>query len=155
MYINFFFFIIIFTLSREFWSSHMTQSIKKANCGDHIDRISDLPSNVIDGILKHLNIQQLVSTSILSRKWRYMWMSVPELDFSENVFFRFMIDDRIDSVLEILRILCEIWIYYIYHVLSINRAHNAAHACMRAHIYLYLNLVLLLGKNPNFNGDSF
>ncbi|PNX81097.1 F-box/FBD/LRR-repeat protein [Trifolium pratense] len=84
----------------------MTRSIKKANCGDHIDRISDLPSNVIDGILKHLNIPELVSTSILSRKWRYMWMSVPELVFCEDFVSRF--EDLDDPGPEISRIMTEV-----------------------------------------------
>lgn len=64
----------------------MTQSMEKAECGDHIDRISDVPCNVIDDILKHLHIQDLVRTSILSRNWRYMWISVPQLEFDEKFF---------------------------------------------------------------------
>ncbi|GAU17947.1 hypothetical protein TSUD_330720 [Trifolium subterraneum] len=54
---------------------------KKGNQDDQIDRISDLPSNVIDGILEHLNIRDVVRTSILSTKWRYMWTSAPRLEF--------------------------------------------------------------------------
>ncbi|PNY01613.1 F-box/FBD/LRR-repeat protein [Trifolium pratense] len=87
-------------------SSLMTRSTKKANCGDHIDRISDLPSNVIDGILKDLNISELVSTSILSRNWRYMWMSVPELVFRKDFFSRF--EDLDDLGPEISRIITDI-----------------------------------------------
>jgi hypothetical protein len=56
---------------------------KKANQDDHIDGISDLPCNVIDGILEKLNIRDLVRTSILSTKWRYMWTSVPRLEFGD------------------------------------------------------------------------
>jgi hypothetical protein len=108
MYINFFFlfFITIFTLSREFCSSLMTRSIKEANRVDHIDRISDLPGNVIDVILKHLNIPELVRTSVLSTKWRYMWKSVPELEFCEDFFSRFKYHD--DPDLEISRIITEV-----------------------------------------------
>ncbi|XP_045789589.1 F-box/FBD/LRR-repeat protein At1g13570-like isoform X1 [Trifolium pratense] len=84
----------------------MAQSIKKANHVDHIDRISDLPGNVIDGILKHLNIPDIVSTSILSRKWRYMWMSVPELEFCYECFSRF--EDLDDPGPEISRIITEV-----------------------------------------------
>jgi hypothetical protein len=84
----------------------MTRSIKKANRGDHIDRISYLPGNVIDGIVKHLNIPELLRTSVLSTKWRYMWKSVPELEFSEDFFFR--IDNRFHSVPEILRIIMKV-----------------------------------------------
>jgi hypothetical protein len=59
---------------------------KKANQEDHIDRISDLPCNVIDGILENLNIRDLVRTSILSTKWRYKWTYVPKLVFGMNFF---------------------------------------------------------------------
>ncbi|XP_029125665.1 F-box/FBD/LRR-repeat protein At1g13570 [Cajanus cajan] len=54
--------------------------------GAHIDRISDLPRNLIDVILQHLPIEDLVKTTILSRKWRYMWTSVPQLKFNSNFF---------------------------------------------------------------------
>jgi hypothetical protein len=63
----------------------MTLSNKKAN-HDHIDRISDLPCNVIDDILARLYIKDLVRTSILSKKWRYMWTSVPQLRFDDDFF---------------------------------------------------------------------
>jgi len=53
---------------------------------DHIDRISDLPCNVIDGILSHLDIKELVGTSILSNQWRYKWTFVPRLWFSDDFF---------------------------------------------------------------------
>ncbi|GAU17946.1 hypothetical protein TSUD_330710 [Trifolium subterraneum] len=60
---------------------------KKAHQDDQIDRISDLPSNVIDGILENLDIRDLVRTSILSTKWRYLWTSVPRLEFDIDFFF--------------------------------------------------------------------
>lgn len=63
----------------------MTLSNKKAN-HDHIDRISDLPCNVIDDILARLYIKDLVRTSILSKNWRYMWTSAPQLWFGEDYF---------------------------------------------------------------------
>ncbi|PNX96807.1 F-box/FBD/LRR-repeat protein [Trifolium pratense] len=61
---------------------------------DNIDRISDLPSNVIDGILEHLDIQDQVRTSILSTKWRYLWTSVPQLKFDTNFFDSFQYLDN-------------------------------------------------------------
>lgn len=86
----------------------MTLSKKKANRRDRVDRISDLPCNVIDGIVKHLSIQELVSTSILSRKWRYMWTSVQHepLLFDEDFFSRF--EDLDDPGPEISRIITEV-----------------------------------------------
>lgn len=84
----------------------MTQPYKKDNHGDHMDRISELPGNVIDCILKHLNVQDLVRTSILSRKWRYMWISVPRIEFEEGFYNLF--DDLDDPASEFSRIITEI-----------------------------------------------
>uniref|UniRef100_A0A7N1A954 F-box domain-containing protein n=1 Tax=Kalanchoe fedtschenkoi TaxID=63787 RepID=A0A7N1A954_KALFE len=38
-----------------------------------IDRISDLPSNLLDCILIRMPIRDAVRTSLLSRKWRHRW----------------------------------------------------------------------------------
>ncbi|XP_020206139.1 F-box/FBD/LRR-repeat protein At1g13570 isoform X2 [Cajanus cajan] len=59
---------------------------KKAYLDDYIDRISDLPRNVIGNILQYLPIQEQVRTSILSRKWRHKWASAPQLEFNGNFF---------------------------------------------------------------------
>jgi hypothetical protein len=79
-----------------------------SNRRDRVDRISDLPGNVIDGILKHLNIRERVRTSILSRKWKYMWTSVryEHLLFDKDFFSRF--EDLDDPGPEISRIITEV-----------------------------------------------
>ena len=48
------------------------------------DRISKLPSNIIDDILVRLPIHDAVRTSILSRKWRYKWLTLPQLVFEDS-----------------------------------------------------------------------
>ncbi|CAK8543156.1 unnamed protein product [Lathyrus sativus] len=63
------------------------------------DRISDLPSNVIDGILANLKIRHQVRTSILSTKWRYMWTSAPRLCFDQDFYQRFLDLDDPDAVI--------------------------------------------------------
>ncbi|KAI9077611.1 hypothetical protein K1719_040448 [Acacia pycnantha] len=40
----------------------------------------------MDSIMKNLPIQDAVKTSILSRNWRYMWNSVPRLEFNATFF---------------------------------------------------------------------
>lgn len=45
------------------------------------DAISNLPANVIDSILARLSLRDAVRTSILSREWRYRWISIPKLVF--------------------------------------------------------------------------
>jgi hypothetical protein len=70
---------------------------------DNIDRISDLPDNVIDGILEHLGIKDQVRTSILSKKWRYKWISVPQLEFESDFFGSFHhLDDPFHVVAKVI-----------------------------------------------------
>ncbi|XP_057508192.1 F-box/FBD/LRR-repeat protein At1g13570-like [Actinidia eriantha] len=51
------------------------------------DIISHLPSSVLQEILMFLSIQDAVRTSVLSRKWRYIWAELPQLVF-DDTFFR-------------------------------------------------------------------
>ncbi|RDY09832.1 F-box/FBD/LRR-repeat protein, partial [Mucuna pruriens] len=57
-----------------------------AECGEHIDRISSLPCNIIETILEYMPVEDIIKTSILSRKWRYRWTSVQRLEFTNNFF---------------------------------------------------------------------
>ncbi|PON68674.1 F-box domain containing protein [Trema orientale] len=47
-----------------------------------VDRISTLPNSLIQHILSFLPIFDAVRTSLLSRRWRRMWYSVPTLCFN-------------------------------------------------------------------------
>ncbi|KAF8024306.1 hypothetical protein BT93_F1481 [Corymbia citriodora subsp. variegata] len=49
-----------------------------------LDKISQLPRDVTDQILSRLPIKEAVRTSILSRKWRYKWSSIPQLVFDDQ-----------------------------------------------------------------------
>ncbi|KAK9291411.1 hypothetical protein L1049_019358 [Liquidambar formosana] len=48
------------------------------------DRISNLPDAITDHILSFLPIKSIAQTSVLSKRWRYIWSSFPSLDFSES-----------------------------------------------------------------------
>lgn len=43
------------------------------------DRLSELPRNLIDSILQRLTTRDAARTSILSKNWRYMWSTHPQL----------------------------------------------------------------------------
>ncbi|KAF8407764.1 hypothetical protein HHK36_006900 [Tetracentron sinense] len=49
-----------------------------------MDIISNLPEHVMVMILVHLPIKDAVRTCVLSRKWRYIWPTIPELVFDES-----------------------------------------------------------------------
>jgi hypothetical protein len=52
------------------------------------DRISKLPDAVLNHILSFLPTKHVVATGILSTRWRYLWTSVPNLDFKNSRFIR-------------------------------------------------------------------
>nr|GFA50442.1 hypothetical protein [Tanacetum cinerariifolium] len=52
-----------------------------------LDKYSNLPQNIIENILCLVPIKNAVRTSILSRNWRYNWVTIPKLVFSEKDIF--------------------------------------------------------------------
>ncbi|KAJ0634842.1 putative F-box domain, leucine-rich repeat domain superfamily, F-box-like domain superfamily [Helianthus annuus] len=50
------------------------------------DRLSNLPDDVIHKILSFIGIKQAIETSALSSRWRYVWTSMPYLNFSTKDF---------------------------------------------------------------------
>ncbi|XP_022878378.1 F-box/FBD/LRR-repeat protein At1g13570-like isoform X2 [Olea europaea var. sylvestris] len=50
------------------------------------DRISNLPSGIIDRILEYMSVRDAARTSILSRKWRDFWPMHSKLIFDEHTF---------------------------------------------------------------------
>ncbi|CAH1426985.1 unnamed protein product [Lactuca virosa] len=58
---------------------------KASKCEDGVDLISDMPDSILLLILSGLRLtQEVIRTSILSRRWRYLWTSIPSLD----IFYR-------------------------------------------------------------------
>ncbi|XP_065853047.1 F-box/FBD/LRR-repeat protein At1g13570-like [Euphorbia lathyris] len=54
--------------------------------GSGLDRISDLPSNVIDHILAFLPLKDAVRTSTLSKNWKEKWHTMPHVIVDEDLF---------------------------------------------------------------------
>ncbi|KAF5782324.1 putative F-box domain, leucine-rich repeat domain superfamily, F-box-like domain superfamily [Helianthus annuus] len=57
---------------------------KKMNLEE--DRLSSLPDDLIHDILSFVSIKLAVKTSVLSSRWRYIWTSMPCLNFSSKGF---------------------------------------------------------------------
>ncbi|CAL1392412.1 unnamed protein product [Linum trigynum] len=53
-------------------------------CKSSADRITDLPAHVLNHILVFLPIKDAGKTSVLSRKWRRRWRSIPQLVFDKE-----------------------------------------------------------------------
>ncbi|XP_028806285.1 F-box/FBD/LRR-repeat protein At4g26340-like [Neltuma alba] len=49
-------------------------------------RISDLPEPLLVHILSFLPIKEAVATSLLSKRWRTLWRSLPKLEFDDRNF---------------------------------------------------------------------
>ncbi|KAL0012676.1 hypothetical protein SO802_007784 [Lithocarpus litseifolius] len=51
------------------------------------DRISTLPDSILLSILSFLPTQEAIQTGVLSKRWAYLWTSVPSLSFELEEYF--------------------------------------------------------------------
>ncbi|XP_075082043.1 F-box/FBD/LRR-repeat protein At1g13570-like [Nicotiana tabacum] len=81
----------------------MTDSCKRlAVGGDKLDRLTDLPINVIHQIQDHMSIEDASKMSVLSRAWRYVWASNPKLVFGARFCTKRTPSDTIEIISTIL-----------------------------------------------------
>lgn len=50
-----------------------------------MDRISNLPDDLLVKILRLLPTKDVVATMLLSKSWKFLWTMVPKLDFDDNI----------------------------------------------------------------------
>ncbi|KAF8015617.1 hypothetical protein BT93_H1207 [Corymbia citriodora subsp. variegata] len=66
------------------------------------DRISQLPAHIVGEILSRLPIKEAGRTSVLSRKWRYNWRSLPRLTFDNQCTMRNVHRDPSQNLVKII-----------------------------------------------------
>ncbi|KAL9664108.1 hypothetical protein QQ045_019505 [Rhodiola kirilowii] len=71
---------------------------KKVKKSTMLDRISNLPNDVIDIILSHVPLQVAVKTSTLSRKWRLHWTRAKNLLLNRD-FFDYIYQGQEDEIM--------------------------------------------------------
>ncbi|KAK1425567.1 hypothetical protein QVD17_20921 [Tagetes erecta] len=77
--------------SYQVYTSHQLRSNLIRPCGKmktqclSLDRISTLPDNIIETILTLMPIRDALRTSVLSKKWRCSWQSMPKLVFKDDM----------------------------------------------------------------------
>ncbi|KAK9052830.1 hypothetical protein SSX86_029460 [Deinandra increscens subsp. villosa] len=60
----------------------MDSSHGKLRMNEESDRLSSLPDDLIHKILSFIDIKEAIGTGVLSPRWRFIWTSLPYLDFS-------------------------------------------------------------------------
>lgn len=63
-----------------------------------IDRISELPNAILHHILSFRTTKDAGRTSVLSKRWRYLWVSMPTLYFNQEQF-PVNFQEHVDTVL--------------------------------------------------------
>jgi hypothetical protein len=64
-------------------ASRKRKLLLKEAVEDKEDRISNLPDGILHHILSFLPVKSIAQASVLSTRWKYLWATLPCLDFSE------------------------------------------------------------------------
>ncbi|KAL7149603.1 hypothetical protein ABFS83_05G052300 [Erythranthe nasuta] len=62
------------------------KTAKREDGSNSVDKISELPEGILQGIFSLLSQEEAVRTSVLSKSWRNIWCTRPNLDLSDVTF---------------------------------------------------------------------
>lgn len=65
----------------------VTKECEEQNTHDGNDRISLFPDCILHHILSFLPTKEAVATCALSKRWKYLWTSVPSIDFDDSLLY--------------------------------------------------------------------
>ncbi|XP_061370313.1 putative FBD-associated F-box protein At5g22720 [Gastrolobium bilobum] len=65
-----------------------SQNVDNCEVAECQDRLGEMPDCVIHHILSFMETKDAIRTCVLSKRWRYLWTSIPCLNFSSKSFTR-------------------------------------------------------------------
>lgn len=142
---------------------------KKLRADRREDRISSLPVDVIHLILSFLSTQLAIRTSILSKRWKLIWTTLPFLSFderffSENMFIHHVFSRRNhDSSVLKLEIRDKFNLANLPYWVKYAIAHNVQDLCIRTSyeydLYIFRSISLkklsLVKDDNGYNGPGY
>ncbi|MFS7947198.1 putative F-box domain-containing protein [Helianthus anomalus] len=112
------------------------------------DRLSSLQDDLILKILSFVGLKDAIGTSVLSPRWRYLWTSIPHLNFSSEDFSTMdKLSDYVTRVLSRRNNQAQLSSIDLY--LRLKDGHDVAHMIMNyafSHNVQKVNLTCLFGN---------
>ncbi|XP_077242048.1 putative F-box/LRR-repeat protein At5g38386 [Tasmannia lanceolata] len=112
--------------------------------GEIRDLISGLPDTILRNILSFLPTHYAVLTSLLSKRWRYLWTSIPCLDFDHKLFYSplyLQLGDDIFPSLPATTATNATFSEFVDTVLMLRDASNIQRFCLSCYYYSYKSYV--------------